>query len=78
MSVPKKIRERFETALKVLRPILQQQRDRDVSEADTVTLVRDVLSEVLGFDKFADVTASTRSGVPSWTSPYASETRSSA
>jgi hypothetical protein len=29
-------------------PILQQQKARDVSEADTVTLIKDVLAEVFG------------------------------
>ena len=56
MAVPKRIRERFESGLKRLRPILQQQRDRDVSEADTVTLVKDVLSLMLGYDKYTELT----------------------
>ena len=60
--VPKKIRERFDAGLERLRPILEQQRSRDVSEADTVTVVKDVLSEVLGYDKYTDSRASTRSG----------------
>lgn len=45
------------SGLKRLLPIVSQQRARDVSEADTVTLVKDLLSEVLGYDKYADVTA---------------------
>jgi len=28
-----------------------------VSEADTVTLVKDVLSEILGYDKYAELTS---------------------
>lgn len=47
---------RFRTALRRLRPILKQQRARDVSEADTVTLVKEVLSQVLGYDKFTELT----------------------
>jgi len=50
------VHERFRAGLKRLLPILEQQRTRDVSEADTVTLVKDVLSEVLGFDKYSDLT----------------------
>lgn len=38
-------------------PVLQAQRDRDVSEADTVTLVKDLFSELLGFDKYAEFTS---------------------
>jgi len=44
------------SGLKRLVPIIQQQRARDVSEADTVTLVKDVFAEVLGYDKYADLT----------------------
>jgi hypothetical protein len=44
------------TGLKRLVPVLLQQRAQDVSEADTVTLVKDLLAEVFGFDKYADLT----------------------
>lgn len=36
-------------------PIIQQQKTRDVSEADTVTLVKDVMAEVFGFDKYSEL-----------------------
>jgi len=45
------------SGLKRLLPIVQQQKTRDVSEADTVTLVKDLLADVFGFDKYADVTS---------------------
>lgn len=54
--VTKKVAERMVHALKRLLPIIQNQRSRDVSEADTVTLVKDTLSEVLGYDKYQDLT----------------------
>lgn len=57
MAVPNRIRERMTSGLKRLAPIIAQQRSRDVSEADTVTLVKDFLSEILGFDKYAEVTS---------------------
>jgi predicted type IV restriction endonuclease len=56
MGVPKKVVERTSSALRRLVPIIQQQKARDVSEADTVTLVKDALSEVFGYDKYADLT----------------------
>jgi hypothetical protein len=37
-------------------PIIVQQRDRDVSEADTVTLVKDLLADLFGYDKYAELT----------------------
>jgi len=42
--------------LKRLLPVITQQKTRDVSEADTVTLIKDVLAEVLGYDKYAELT----------------------
>lgn len=56
-AVPKKVEERIRVALKQFAPVLQAQRDRDVSEADTVTLVKDVMSAMLGFDKYAELTS---------------------
>jgi hypothetical protein len=57
MSVPKRVTERIERSLKAFQNILEQQRARDVSEADTVTIVKDVLSEIFGFDKYAELTS---------------------
>lgn len=45
------------SGLKRLLPIIEQQKTRDVSEADTVTLVKDVMAEVFGFDKYTEVTS---------------------
>lgn len=56
MAVPKKVSERIIAGLKRLVPIIQQQRTRDVSEADTVTLVKDLLAEVFGYDKYSELT----------------------
>jgi len=56
MSIPKKVTERIASGLKRLVPIILQQKTRDVSEADTVTLVKDVLSEVFGYDKYSELT----------------------
>lgn len=56
-SVPKKVEERIKTALKQFVPVLQAQRDRDVSEADTVTLVKDLMSAMMGFDKYSELTS---------------------
>jgi hypothetical protein len=36
---------------------LKQQQDRDISEADTVTVVKDVLSDMFGYDKYAELTS---------------------
>jgi hypothetical protein len=57
MAVPNKVRDRIIGGLKRLLPIVAQQKARDVSEADTVTLVKDLLSEVFGYDKYAELTS---------------------
>jgi hypothetical protein len=56
MAIPKKVTERMAAGLKRMVPVILQQKTRDVSEADTVTLVKDVFAEVLGYDKYAELT----------------------
>ena len=55
--IPKKVQTRIHSSLKQFAPVLKSQRDRDVSEADTVTLVKDLLANMLGYDKYAEVTS---------------------
>jgi hypothetical protein len=57
MAISKRSAERAISGLKRLLPIMLQQKARDVSEADTVTLVKDVMAEVFGFDKYAELTS---------------------
>ena len=57
MNIPKKVCDRLISGMKQMRPIIDQQKARDVSEADTVTLVKDLLAEVFGFDKYAELTS---------------------
>ena len=56
MTIPKRVSDRMTAALKRLIPIIRQQASRDISEADTVTLVKDLLSQAFGFDKYAELT----------------------
>lgn len=56
MAISKRVVDRLGSAHKRLMPIIQQQKARDVSEADTVTLVKDLLSEMFGYDKYAELT----------------------
>ena len=57
MTIPARVRERVVAGLKKFVPVIQQARQRDVSEADTVTIVKDILSEVMGYDKYAELTS---------------------
>ncbi|MBL8826065.1 MAG: type I restriction enzyme HsdR N-terminal domain-containing protein, partial [Planctomycetaceae bacterium] len=56
MGIPARVKDRVVSSLKRMVPIIVQQRDRDVSEADTVTLVKDVLADVFGYDKYTELT----------------------
>lgn len=57
MSMTKRVAERMAAAVKALKPVIEAQRARDVSEADTVTLVKDVLSDALGYNKYAELSS---------------------
>ena len=57
MAIPNRVRERVQAGLKRMIPVIIQQRTRDVSEADTVTLVKDLMSDVFGYDKYAELTS---------------------
>jgi hypothetical protein len=56
-SVPKRAGERIAAAMKRFQPILASAKSRDVNESDTVVLVTDLLAEVFGYDKYAEITS---------------------
>jgi hypothetical protein len=47
MPIPKKVDQRIQIAFTKLRSVLQEAKNRDVNEADTVTLVKAILSRRL-------------------------------
>src|SRR5690606_13800857 len=57
MAIPKRVDERIVKGCQRLRPVLMEARDRDVNEADTVTIVKSVLSDVFGWNPFFEVTS---------------------
>ena len=56
-SVPKKVSERLATGVKRFQPVLSAAKSRDVGEADTVTIIKDMLADVFGYDKYSEVTS---------------------
>lgn len=56
-GMPKKVEERIVAGVKRFQGILTSARSRDIGEADTVTIVTDMLAEVFGYDKYAEVTS---------------------
>jgi Type I restriction enzyme R protein N terminus (HSDR_N) len=56
-SIPKKVAERLVSGIKRYQPILASAKARDVGEADTVTIIKDMLADVFGYDKYSEVTS---------------------
>lgn len=56
-KLPKKFTDRVAAKLRGYQAIVVSHRSRDVSEADTVTVVKDVLADVFGYDKYAELTS---------------------
>ena len=55
--VPNRVHDRLSNALKRFQPILNAAKSRDAGEADTSTIVKDILSEVFGYDKYSEITS---------------------
>lgn len=56
MAVSQKVATRISTELKRYQSILAKALQRDISESDTVVIIADMLSDVLGYDKYQHVT----------------------
>lgn len=56
-SIPKKVNERLVAGIKKYQPILAAAKARDVGEADTVTIIKDMMSDIFGYDKYSDLTS---------------------
>lgn len=56
-SVPKRVTERLIAGIKRFQPVLSAAKARDVGEADTVTIIKDMLADVFGYDKYTEVTS---------------------
>ena len=56
-TVPKKVAERLTAGIKRYQPVLAAAKTRDVGETDTVTIVKDMLADVFGYDKYTELTS---------------------
>jgi hypothetical protein len=57
MGISKRVTTRIASELKRYQPILADAKRRDISESDTVRIVTDMLADVLGYDKYQEITA---------------------
>ena len=56
-SIPKKVIDRLLKEVPKFQRVLQSAKDRDINESDTVAIITDILADVFGFDKYAEVTS---------------------
>ncbi len=56
-TVPKKVAERLVAGIKRFQPILTAAKARDVGETDTVTIIKDMLADIFGYDKYTELTS---------------------
>ncbi|MDF3823157.1 type I restriction enzyme HsdR N-terminal domain-containing protein [Leptospira sp. 96542] len=57
LKIPKKVVDRIAGDLKTYQIIAASHKAKDVSEADTVTLIKDILAYCFGFDKYSELTS---------------------
>ncbi len=56
MGISKKVEDRISTQLKRYQAVLVDAKNRDISESDTVVIIVDMLSDVLGYKKYTEIT----------------------
>ncbi len=55
--ISKRVAERLARTIPRFQQVLKIAKDRDINEADTVSVIKDMLAEVFGYDKYLDVTS---------------------
>lgn len=56
IRIPRRVLDRMRVKIKKYQKIASILRERDISEADTVTLVKDMLADIFGYDKYLELT----------------------
>ena len=56
-KLPKKATERVVAGLRRFQPILESAKSQDVNESDTAMIVNDMLHDIFGYDKYAEITS---------------------
>jgi hypothetical protein len=56
MGISKKVEVRITSQLKKYQGVLAEAKNRDISESDTVVIIVDMLSDVLGYKKYTEIT----------------------
>ena len=56
-TIPKRVIERLTNETRKFQKVLQAANVRDINESDTVLIITDMLSNIFGFDKYAEITS---------------------
>lgn len=57
LKIAKRTQDRLVAGLKKYQPIVRKLAERDISEADTVTVIKDMLTDIFGYDKYTELTS---------------------
>lgn len=57
MIPPKRVSERLTRTVGRFQEVLKTAKDRDVNESDTVSVIKDMLAEIFGYDKYLEITS---------------------
>ena len=57
LTIPSRVSNRLTTSIKRFQPVVSSAKARDVNESDTVIIVTDMLSEILGYEKYSEITS---------------------
>jgi hypothetical protein len=55
--IPRRVSDRLVRSIGKFQQVLNNAKDRDVNETDTVSIIKDMLAEVFGYDKYLEVTS---------------------
>lgn len=56
MAIPVRVKDRIQKGLTKYKRIFKQLKDKDVNEANTVDAIADFIADVLGYDRYAEIT----------------------
>lgn len=56
-KISKKISDRLQASIKPFQAVALSHKQRDVSEADTVTLIKDIFADCFGYNKYTELTS---------------------
>jgi hypothetical protein len=57
MSIPTSSKKRIIDGMKKYKSIMEKAESQDVNESDTVTILTDIFADVLGYDKYEEITS---------------------